>query len=137
MKLAYEGSEGVAGGDSIGVESSRTTICLVTLSQDVYNFAKESIASEKHCWRAAGWCGVIGGGAKGLGGVQVGWRAGLVTSRFRVCTDLIEPATIFRINLSASSVVDWRVRSWFRGAVRTESSFEAPLYAPWCVLFAP
>jgi hypothetical protein len=50
MKLAYEGSEGVAGGDSIGVESSRTTICLVTLSQDVYNFAKESIASEKHCW---------------------------------------------------------------------------------------
>jgi hypothetical protein len=33
-------------------------------------------------------CGVIGGEARGLGGAPSG-MAGLVTSRFRVCTDLI------------------------------------------------
>jgi hypothetical protein len=102
MELAHEGREGVTGGESISAGASSTTICLVTLSQDLYSFGEESIALEKHSWGAVGRCGVIGGGAKGLGGVQVGWRAGLVTSRFRVCTDLIEPASIFRINLSAS-----------------------------------
>jgi hypothetical protein len=107
MKLACEGcegSEGAAGGDSMGAESLQAAMCYVTVSQDFCSFGKESIASGRHflgSCQPRSRCGVIGGGARGLGGVQTGGMAGLVTSRFRVWTDLIEPATIFHAKVCA------------------------------------
>jgi hypothetical protein len=78
MKLACEGSEGAAGGDAMAAESLQAAMCYVTVSQDFCSFGEESIASGEHflgSYQPQGRCGVIGGGAKGLGGVQVGWRS--------------------------------------------------------------
>jgi hypothetical protein len=74
-ELACEGSEGAAGGDSTGAGSVQAARCFVTVSQDFCSFGRGSIASDKHILgscRPRGQCGVIGGEAKGLGGVQVG-----------------------------------------------------------------
>jgi hypothetical protein len=139
MKLACEGcegSEGAAGGDSMGAESLQAAMCYVTVSQDVYSFGKESIASGRHflgSCQPRSRCGVIGGGARGLGGVQTGGMAGLVTSRFRVWTDLIEPATSFTQKCSPAVIVARRVNYRLRGVGRIRGSSEAPLGASWFV----
>jgi hypothetical protein len=56
-----------------------------------------------------------------------------VTSRFRVWTDLIEPATIFRANSAPPSTLIWRAHYWLRGAEGTEGISEAPFDASWFV----
>jgi hypothetical protein len=73
---------------------------------------------------------VIGGEAKGLGGAPSG-MAGLVTSRFRVCTDLIELATTFLTFVSLCEVLYVKV---VRRAERIEKSYRASIEAIWFVL---
>ena len=67
----------------------------VTLSQGFYHFSQESMALREHSCPTWMRCGVIGGQARGLLVGHGGTDCGLVTSRFRVCTDLIELATAF------------------------------------------
>lgn len=91
LKLDHKGRVGMSGGDPVLAAS------FVTLWLGFYSFWQESMAFRKHS-TLVGSCklrrGVIGGEARGPWWGS-GGMAGLVTSRFRVCTDLIELATTF------------------------------------------